>query len=160
MRRLILRPLLYGLLILAVAFAAGSPARAVQPAEMLSDPVLEQRARALSAGLRCMVCQNESIDESHAPLARDLRLLVRERIVAGDSDEQVIEFLVSRYGNFVLLKPPLETSTLLLWFTPFAIVIIGGIAALVTINRRRTRKQPVDALSATEQARLEEVLKR
>ncbi|MFY8152231.1 MAG: cytochrome c-type biogenesis protein, partial [Hyphomicrobiales bacterium] len=97
---------------------------------------------------------------SHAPLARDLRVLVRERIAAGDADEQVIDFLVSRYGNFVLLKPPLETSTILLWVTPFAVLILGGIGAFVTINRRKAARPVVEALSAAEQARLEDVLKR
>lgn len=159
MRPIPLLAILLGLLAVALV-AVAPPARAVQPSEMLADPVLEKRARDLSAGLRCMVCQNESIDESHAPLARDLRVLVRERIAAGDTDEQVIDFLVSRYGNFVLLKPPLETSTILLWVTPFAVLILGGIGAFVAINRRKAARPVVEALSAAEQARLEDVLKR
>ena len=100
---------------LLVSFLASLPAQAVQPDEMLNDPVLESRARDLSRELRCMVCQNQSIDDSEAPLARDLRLLVRERLTKGDSDQQVIDYLVSRYGQFVLLKPPLEWHTLILW---------------------------------------------
>jgi cytochrome c-type biogenesis protein CcmH len=124
---------------LALAFvllALASPACAVQPDEVLPDPVLEQRARALSQGLRCMVCQNQSIDDSDAPLARDLRLLVRERLVKGDTDRQVLDFLVDRYGEFVLLQPRLGWRTSLLWVAPPAL-LIGGVIALVVIARRR-----------------------
>jgi cytochrome c-type biogenesis protein CcmH len=116
---------------LLVSFLASQPARAVQPDEMLNDPVLESRARDLSRELRCMVCQNQSIDDSEAPLARDLRLLVRERLTNGDSDQQVIDYLVSRYGQFVLLKPPLEWHTLILWGLPPA-VLIAGLIGLVS----------------------------
>jgi cytochrome c-type biogenesis protein CcmH len=123
-------------LILAVlAFAA--PAFAVQPDEVLKDPVLEARARALSQELRCMVCQNQSIDDSDAPLARDLRILVRERLTAGDTDQQVIDFLVARYGEFVLLKPRFNAHTILLWVAPFAVVIAGALSLLAFLRRRR-----------------------
>ncbi len=109
---------------------------AVQPDEVLSDPALESRARTLSRELRCMVCQNQSIDDSDAPLARDLRLLVRERIKAGDSDRQVLDFLVSRYGDFVLLNPRVTTHSILLWLIPAA-VLFGGIATILMAARRR-----------------------
>ena len=109
---------------------------AVQPDEIMSDPKLEARARALSQQLRCMVCQNQSIDDSDAPLARDLRLLVRERIAHGDSDKQVMDFLVARYGPFVLLKPPLNPHTMLLWFLP-PLALAGGALAMVLYARRR-----------------------
>ena len=112
--------------------------RAVQPDEIMSDPKLEARARTLSQQLRCMVCQNQSIDDSDAPLARDLRLLVRERIASGDSDRQVIDFLVARYGPFVLLKPPFNPHTMLLWLVP-PLVLVGGAIALVLYARRRGR---------------------
>lgn len=133
--------------ILAIIFAlaamsAWSSAYAVEPDEIMADPVKEARARELSRELRCMVCQNQSIDDSGAPLARDLRLLVRERIAAGDSDAQVIDFLVARYGEFVLLKPRLEPHTLLLWLLP-PLVLAGGGLALWMHGRRR----PVSAVA-------------
>ena len=115
-----------------------SPAHAVQPDEIMSDPAKESRARDLSRELRCMVCQNQSIDDSEAPLARDLRLLVRERIAAGDSDAQVIDFLVARYGEFVLLKPRFVSHTWLLWLLP-PFALVGGGIALWAHNRRRTK---------------------
>src|SRR3954462_7620622 len=114
--------------LLLVALLVGGPARAVQPDEIMPDPGKEARARDLSRELRCMVCQNQSIDDSEAPLARDLRLLVRERIAAGDSDNQVIDFLVARYGQFVLLKPRLAPETLLLWLLPPLALMGGGLA--------------------------------
>ena len=110
--------------LLAVGLGA---AGAVEPDERLDDPVLEQRAREISQQLRCVVCQNQSIDESDAPLARDLRLIIRERLVEGDNDEQVIGFVVDRYGDFVLLKPPFQADTYLLWFGPFIIFLMGGL---------------------------------
>jgi cytochrome c-type biogenesis protein CcmH len=128
------------------------PAFAVQPDEMLKDPALEARARALSRELRCMVCQNQSIDDSEAPLAHDLRMLVRERLVKGDSDKQVIDFLVSRYGEFVLLKPPLEWRTLLLWAVPPGVLLIG-LVSMVILMRRKPTIAPA-ALTADEEARL------
>ena len=119
----------------------GSAALAVEPGEMLSDSALEARARDISKGLRCLVCQNESIDDSGADLAHDLRVLVRERLTAGDSDAQVVDYLVKRYGDFVLLKPPVAPRTWLLWFGPVAILVIGGGAALL-MGRRRSRSGP------------------
>jgi cytochrome c-type biogenesis protein CcmH len=115
--------------------AATAPALAVEPDEILKDPALEARARTLSAGLRCLVCQNQSIDDSGAPLARDLRLLIRERLTAGDSDDQVTRFIVGRYGEFVLLKPRLETDTIVLWAGPFTLLLL---AALFIWTHRRT----------------------
>lgn len=132
---------------------------AVEPDEILADPALEQRARNLSAGLRCLVCQNESIDSSNAELAKDLRILVRERLVAGDSDQQVLDYLVSRYGDFVLLKPPVKPATYLLWFGP---VIVVGAGLLVVgfyfRGRSKTAAAGPDQLNAEEEARLESLL--
>ena len=138
------------------------PSLAVQPDEILADPALETRARTLSRELRCMVCQNQSIDDSDAPLARDLRLLVRERIGAGDSDGQVIEFLVARYGEFVLLKPRFNPHTLVLWLLP-PLALLGGGLALWTYSRRRskfsdTEDQGLLKLTAAEEARLERLI--
>jgi len=139
------------------------PALAVQPDEIMTDPAKESRARELSRELRCMVCQNQSIDDSEAPLARDLRLLVRERIAAGDSDAQVMDFLVARYGEFVLLKPRVNSHTLLLWLLP-PLALAGGGLALWAYNRRRaTTAAEADAsssLSADEEARIEALLAR
>jgi cytochrome c-type biogenesis protein CcmH len=128
-RRLLAVALLIGLL-------SPTPSLAVQPDEMLSNPVQEARARSLSRELRCMVCQNESIDDSEAPLAHDLRVLVRERIKAGDSDAQIIDFLVARYGEFVLLKPRLSWHTALLWGLPPALLLCGGALVLISLTRR------------------------
>ena len=139
---------------LLAALLSPGTALAVQPDEILKDPALETRARNLSQELRCMVCQNQSIDDSEAPLARDLRLLVRERLTKGDSDSQVMDFLVARYGAFVLLKPPVELNTLLLWsVAPVALLI--GIGALVVMARRRKTVSVAEAtLSGDEQRRL------
>jgi cytochrome c-type biogenesis protein CcmH len=153
--------------ILACAFVlsvmlVSSAAWAVLPDEIMSDPHLELRARNLSRELRCMVCQNQSIDDSEAPLARDLRLLVRERIAAGDSDQQVLDFLVARYGEFVLLKPRLEPDTLLLWLLP-PLGLAGGGLALWIYGRRRARSgagegNPPVKLTAEEEARLQQLI--
>jgi cytochrome c-type biogenesis protein CcmH len=149
--------------VLAVAVMLGSSAAyAVQPDEIMSDPAKEARARDLSRELRCMVCQNQSIDDSEAPLARDLRLLVRERIAAGDSDGQVIDFLVVRYGEFVLLKPRLELHTLLLWLLP-PLVLAGGGMALWMHSRRRAKSAAADdpdlfKLTAEEESRLQRLI--
>jgi cytochrome c-type biogenesis protein CcmH len=146
--------------VFAIAVMMGSSAAyAVQPDEIMSDPAMESRARDLSRELRCMVCQNQSIDDSEAPLARDLRLLVRERIAAGDSDAQVIDFLVARYGEFVLLKPRFKPHTLLLWLLP-PMALAGGGLALWMHSRRRSRSAAAEdpsllRLSAEEEARLE-----
>lgn len=118
---------------------------AVQPNEMLTDPVLEARARALSSELRCLVCQNESIDESNADLARDLRLLIRERIVQGQSNAQIRDFLVSRYGDFILLNPPFKPTTWLLWFSPVLILLLGGWAMIKAAGRRPVPPSPLTA---------------
>jgi cytochrome c-type biogenesis protein CcmH len=149
------------LFLLTTALAPPS-AFAVQPDEVMSDPAKESRARDLSRELRCMVCQNQSIDDSEAPLARDLRLLVRERIAAGDSDAQVIDFLVARYGEFVLLKPRLEPHTLLLWLLP-PLALAGGGFALWMQSRRRSRSaaaqdQSSFKLTTEEEARLERLI--
>ncbi|TQF29707.1 cytochrome c-type biogenesis protein [Bradyrhizobium sp. UNPA324] len=140
------------LLSIVLASIAPSLARAVQPDEILSNPKLEARARALSAGLRCLVCQNESIDDSKAELARDLRLLVRERLKLGESDEQVRDFLVKRYGNFILLKPPLDLETALLWGMPAFVLAAGAIALL--FGFRRQQSTPAAPLSQAERNRL------
>ncbi len=143
------------LFVFAASLFSGS-ALAVAPDEMLSNPALEARARSISEGLRCMVCQNQSIDESDADLARDLRLLVRERLTAGDTDAEVIDYVVSRYGEFVLLKPRLSTHTLLLWGAPLALLLAGTLAVLAAARRQR-RESP--SLSAEEQARLDAILR-
>ena len=146
------------LLVIAFLMFSAWPAFAVNPDEVLADPALEARARGLSAQLRCMVCQNQSIDDSNAELAKDLRLLVRERITNGDSDEAVITYVVSRYGEFVLLNPRFETKTLLLWGAPVVLLLVGA-AAMLVAARRRTGNVTGTALSADEQARLDAVLK-
>ncbi len=142
-------------LILFFMVALVLPAAAVQPDEVLSDPALEARARALSLQLRCMVCQNQSIDDSDAPLARDLRLLVRERLKAGDSDTQIREFLVARYGQFVLLEPEKNRRTALLWLAPLLVLLVGSLFLLRFFTRRR-RDEP-RPLSAEEERRLKEL---
>ena len=151
---------------LACAFVAMAmaalPARAVEPDEILPDPRMEARARAISAELRCLVCQNQSIDDSNAPLARDLRLLVRERLKAGDSDDDVKRFVVARYGEFALLRPPFSAGTLLLWLGPPAL-LLATLALLLVKARggRRRAEQAIPApLSAAEEARLAALLKR
>ena len=136
--------------------AAG--ALAMTPGEALDDPALEQRARDLSANLRCMVCQNQSIDDSDAELARDLRVLVRERIMAGDSDREVIDYLVDRYGEFVLLKPTFSTRNALLWATPAIVLVLGGIAFATYARRRAAPAGPGATLSAEEEARIHALL--
>ena len=144
------------LLLALVLMLAAAPAFAVNPDEVLSDPALEARARALSAKLRCMFCQNQSIDDSNADLARDLRLLVRERITGGDTDKQVLTYIVSRYGEFVLLKPPFSVRTLLLWGAPVLLILAGGVS-LIVFARKRAGKPTGSKLTADEQARLVEL---
>ena len=144
--------------IFAALFALAFPAFAVQPSEVLDDPALEERARRLSAGLRCMVCQNQSIDDSDAELARDLRVLVRERLTAGESDEEVIAYVVSRYGEFVLLQPRFSARNALLWATPALLLAAGAIFLILHARRRR---RPVHAaLTPEEEARLKDILDR
>ena len=152
---------LIALALLILSSAWTFPSLAVNPDEVLADPALESRAREISKGLRCLVCQNQSIDDSNAGLAKDLRVLVRERLSAGDSDASVIEFVVSRYGEFVLLKPPFKISTIALWLGPLAI-ILGGLMAVVMFFRRRakitTAPQRPDPLSDDEKRRLDKIL--
>ena len=144
------------LMILAVVSLVASAAHAIEPGERLSDPGQEARARALSAGLRCLVCQNQSIDDSNAPLARDLRLIVREQIAAGRSDKEVLDFVVARYGEFVLLRPPLGWHTLLLWLAPLLILLA---AAMAIVMRMRAPRAATPPLTPEEQARLDRILK-
>ncbi|MGB8628194.1 MAG: cytochrome c-type biogenesis protein [Xanthobacteraceae bacterium] len=151
-RKLLAVALLFGLL-------SPTPLLAVQPDEMLANPVQEARARALSRELRCMVCQNESIDDSEAPLAHDLRVLVRERIKAGDSDAQIIDFLVARYGEFVLLKPRLSWHTALLWGLPPMLLLVGGALVVVSLTRRSRAVGGENAeLSNVEEKQLADIL--
>jgi cytochrome c-type biogenesis protein CcmH len=150
----------FALITLVAALVAPSFAFAVTPDEMLKDSALEARARDLSRELRCMVCQNQSIDDSEAPLAKDLRLLVRERLTQGDSDKQVLDFLVARYGEFVLLRPPFEWHTLLLWGASPAVLLGGMIALIVIARRRRIGTSAPLALSTAEQRRIEALLDR
>ncbi|WP_407068083.1 cytochrome c-type biogenesis protein [Methylobacterium crusticola] len=142
----------------ALPLGLAGPAAAVQPDEVMRDPGLEARARAISAGLRCLVCQNQSIDDSDAPLARDLRLIVRERLGKGDGDDAVVAYVVRRYGEFVLLRPVLAWHTALLWLTPALVVGIGGLA-LWRLARRR-RPSPPAGLSAAEEEAVAELMRR
>ena len=152
-----MRALLLSLMLSLMAM----PAFAVLPSEILKDPALEERARDISKGLRCLVCQNQSIDDSDATLARDLRVLVRERLVSGDSNEQVMDYVVSRYGDFVLLNPPFKTGTLVLWIGPFVFLLIGLIALRVLFRERKqaVTGTGVPTLSADEENRLNALLK-
>ena len=131
------------------------PALAVNPDEMLKDPALEARARAISAGLRCLVCQNESIDDSDADLAHEIRVIVRQRLTAGDTDAQVVQYLVDRYGEFVLLKPVIAPHTIVLWIAAPTILIVGGIVLFIAARRKKTIGEA--ALTAEEQRALEEL---
>lgn len=145
-------------ILLALAVLAG-PAFAVQPDEMLDDPVLEERAREISKGLRCLVCRNESIDESNADLARDMRILVRERLTEGDTNEEVVAFLVDRYGEYVLLQPTATGSNLILWVAGPAMLLLGGGIAVVYLRRRASARPAADTgLSEAEKRRLSELL--
>ena len=139
-------------LVLFLGFSGA--ALAVQPDEVLADKALEARARALSTELRCLVCQNQSIDDSNAPLARDLRMIVREKLVAGESEDAILAFLVARYGEFVLLKPRFTMATALLWLGPFLVLLAGGIGIVLVARRRRVAENSTP-LSADEQARLD-----
>jgi len=147
---------------LLAALALATQAIAVQPDERLSDPALEERARDLSAQLRCVVCPNQDIDSSNAPLARDLRVLVRDRLLEGDTNQEVLDHLVARYGDFVLLRPPIQSNTLVLWGLPVVVFLVGGIGAAVYLRSRS--RMPVTAtkaapLSAEEEAELAAYLK-
>lgn len=145
-------------LLVACLLLLALPAWAVEPDEMLDDPALEARARALSQVVRCVVCQNESIDSSSAGIAKDLRKLIRERLLAGDTDQQILDFLVARYGNFVLLEPPVEPATWLLWAAPPLVLVLGGVGVVLLLRRRRALAPPAE-LTAAERARLEAFLK-
>lgn len=144
------------LLIASLCALFALPVAAVEPDEVLDDPVLEERARELSKGLRCLVCRNESIDESSASVAKDLRILVRERLVEGDSDQAVLDYVVDRYGEYVLLNPPASGSTLILWGTPLALLLLGG--GIAANHVARQRKTPSATLSEAEEARLAELM--
>jgi cytochrome c-type biogenesis protein CcmH len=146
------------LLALTLCMLLASGARAVQPDEVLQDPVLEARARAISEGLRCLVCQNQSIDDSDAPLAKDLRLLVRERLKQGDSDQQVVEFIVARYGEFVLLKPKFNTHTVLLWLATPTVFAAALLLVWLAYRRRQSASQASPKLSVNEERRLKRLL--
>jgi cytochrome c-type biogenesis protein CcmH len=143
---------------LAAVLGAAAPAFAVQPDEILSDPALEARARAISSGLRCLVCQNQSIDDSDAPLARDLRILVRDRLKAGDSDEQIIDFVVARYGEFVLLKPRFEPHTMLLWLATPVVGIVAIAIVILAARRRKLEANQGAPLTDSEKRRLKKLL--
>jgi cytochrome c-type biogenesis protein CcmH len=144
-------------LAIAILLLTLSPAFAVQPDEVLNDPAMEQRARAISAELRCLVCQNQSIDESDAPLAKDLRVLVRERLKAGETDAEVREFVVRRYGEFVLLKPTFGVHTVLLWLTPIIVLVLGAFGLAAALRRRAPL--PAQGLTADEEASLNRLLR-
>ena len=146
------------LLALLLLLAPIGPAVAVNPDEVLDNPALEARAREISTGLRCVVCQGETIDESNASIARDLRLLVRERLVAGDTDEEVVQFIVDRYGEYVLMKPRAGGANLILWGAGPALFLIAAIGALVYLRRRSQAQSAGEKLSPEEQARLDELL--
>ena len=141
---------------LLLALAVAAPACAIEPQEQLTDPALEARARTLGQELRCLVCQNESIDDSNADLARDLRTIVRERLTAGDSDQQVLGFVTARYGDYVLLRPPVRGGTLVLWFGPVVLLVAAIIA--MTLRRRRRAKAELAPLSSEEDRRLARLL--
>lgn len=148
-----IRPLLF-----AIALLVSAPAFAVEPDEVLADPALEARAREISRDLRCLVCQNESIDDSNADLARDLRLLVRERLVAGDSDDEVMAYIAARYGDFVLLDPPVKPKTWVLWFGPGLLLLVAGFGVFHYLRRRQVASAPAP-LDAAERQRLDALLR-
>jgi cytochrome c-type biogenesis protein CcmH len=154
-----MREIVVRLTLLLTLLFASFPAVAFNPDEVLKDPALEQRARNLTSQLRCMVCQNQSIDDSNAELARDLRVLVRDRLVAGDSDQAVVDYVVSRYGEFVLLKPRLSLRTALLWGAPIVLALAGIFAILVFSRRRATQERP-EKLSADEEERIRNLIEK
>lgn len=148
------------LVVVLLMMVLALPAFAVQPDEILPDPAMEARARDISADLRCLVCQNQSIDDSDAPLARDLRILVRERLLAGDTNQEAVSYIVDRYGDYVLLKPPFNAETLLLWVTPLGALAIGAVIVVVFMHRRSG--EPVvmaQALTEDEKARLKDLMR-
>lgn len=143
---------------LALGLAGGGASAATSPAEMLEDPALEERARELGKELRCLVCQNQSIDDSDAPLARDLRQVVRERLLAGDSNDEVMGYVTARYGDFVLLRPPVRSTTWVLWYGPVVVVLLGGIGAVFWLRRQGHARRVVEPLSEAEEAELKRVM--
>ena len=138
------------LLAISALLVASSAALAVQPDETLADPALEARARSISRDIRCVVCQSESIDDSNAPLARDLRLMVRERLAAGDSDDEVVDFLAARYGDYVLLKPRVQPNTILLWAAPLAAAAAGAFGLVAVLRNAKAKKEKAKPLTAEE----------
>jgi len=146
------------ILSLAMALLAACPAHAVEPDEVLQDPAFEARARTISEGLRCLVCQNQSIDDSEAPLAKDLRLLVRERLKAGDSNEQIVDFVVARYGEFVLLKPRFETHTLVLWLATPAVFLVALLIIALAYRRRMAEATNPPPLRVAERRKLKRLI--
>ena len=150
-----MRRVLWAVLVLLLSAAA---ARAVEPSEMLANPALEARAEAIGKTLRCLVCQNESIEDSRADLAHDLRVLLRQRLAAGDSDRQAVQYIVDRYGQFVLLKPRVEPATYALWFGPPALLLVGGLGVLFYLRRHRPEAAPAP-LSEAERQRLGELMR-
>ena len=157
-RRSNLGSLVLGALVAVTINLVTLPVKAVQPDEVLQDPALEARARHISEGLRCLVCQNQSIDDSEAPLAKDLRVLVRERLTAGDTDQQIEDFVVARYGEFVLLKPRFTAHTLLLWLATPAMFLLALLIVVLAYRRRATAASPPAALSETEERKLKSLL--
>jgi cytochrome c-type biogenesis protein CcmH len=157
-RRLRHASLFWGALLVLLINLATLPVKAVQPEEVLQDPALEARARHISEGLRCLVCQNQSIDDSEAPLAKDLRLLVRERLKAGDTDQQIEDFVVARYGEFVLLKPRFTAHTLLLWFATPAVFLVALLIVVLAYRRRSVAASPPAGLSEAEERKLKRLL--
>jgi cytochrome c-type biogenesis protein CcmH len=146
----------------ALFLSLSAPAFAVQPDEVLKDPAMEARAREISKELRCLVCQNQSIDDSNAPLARDLRVLVRERLVAGDDDTGVLSYITARYGDYVLLRPPFKASTYVLWIGPVVVLLLGGLGAALFLrgrNRAATAGDTEAPLTPEERARLDKLLR-
>lgn len=157
MPRQIIRTTVFGLVTLALLAIACAPGRAVTPDERLQDPALEARARVLSQELRCVVCQNQSIDDSNAPLAHDLRVLLRDRLKSGDSDREAVDFIVARYGNFVLLKPPMQLNTILLWIGPLLILLLAGLGFRRFIGRSAGTGEQVDAPSPLSDKEIEQI---
>ena len=157
-RRSNLGSLVLGALLAVTINLVTLPVKAVQPDEVLQDPALEARARHISEGLRCLVCQNQSIDDSEAPLAKDLRVLVRERLTAGDTDQQIEDFVVARYGEFVLLKPRFTAHTLLLWFATPAVFLVALLIVVLAYRRRATAASPPAGLSEAEERKLKSLL--
>ena len=157
-RRSNLGSLVLGALLAVTINLATLPVKAVQPDEVLQDPALEARARHISEGLRCLVCQNQSIDDSEAPLAKDLRVLVRERLTAGDTDQQIEDFVVARYGEFVLLKPRFTAHTLLLWFATPAVFLVALLIVVLAYRRRSAAASPPAGLSEAEERKLKRLL--